>query len=127
MEIFFDGACPLCVREMKMLRGMDTEGQFSQIDISAADFSPESYGKTQDWFDSAMRIRLDGEWKSGVESFRQIYGKLGFKKSVAVSRWPVISQILGAGYWSFAKIRPHLPGRRACDTDCKVPGKEQPQ
>ena len=66
------------------------------------------------WFEVSMRSRVEGEWASGVESFRQMYARVGFKKSVAFSRLPIIAQLLAAGYWALAKIRPHLPGRKEC-------------
>ena len=114
MEVFYDGACPLCLREIKMIRKWDREQKINFIDIAALDFSAQEYGKTKNWFDVSMRSRVDGEWVSGVESFRQMYLRVGFRRSVWMSRLPVVSQMLSAGYFVFAKIRPHLPGRKEC-------------
>ena len=124
MEVFYDGACPLCIREINMIRRKDTSGSMRFIDISDLSFVPDDYGKTLSWFESSMRTRVDGEWVSGVESFRQMYTRIGFKKSVAFSRWPVISQSLDVGYWMFARVRPLLPGRKDC-TQCQITIQEE--
>ena len=114
MDVFYDGACPLCMREIKMIMKWDRNQQINFIDIAAPSFSPSTYGKTMKWFEISMRSRISGEWISGVESFRQMYHRVGFRKTVAFSRFPIISQLLAIGYWAFAKIRPHLPGRKEC-------------
>lgn len=114
MEVFYDGACPLCLREIKMIMKWDNEGKITFTDIADHTFDASTYGKTMNWFEVSMRSQIDGKWISGVESFRQMYHRVGFKKTVALSRLPVISQLLDIGYWVFAKIRPHLPGRKEC-------------
>ena len=121
MELFFDGACPLCAREIELVRKLDTEGELVLIDIAAPSFDPAAYGRTLDWFESSMRSRVGGEWVSGVDTFREMWSRLGYRRAVSVSRWPVISGTLGLSYALFAKIRPHLPGRQACDEACRVP------
>ena len=53
----------------------------------------------------------DGSWLTGVEVFRQLYQDLGFRRLVAISRWPGIAQGLTAGYRLFARNRLRLTGR----------------
>ena len=55
---------------------------------------------------------FDGQQTVGIETFRLMYEKMGFKRSVAFSRLPVIKQIFDTGYKIFAYgIRPYLPKR----------------
>ena len=42
-----------------------------------------------------------------------MYEKMGFKRSVAFSRLPIIRQLFNGGYWVFAHwIRPNLPKKK---------------
>jgi predicted DCC family thiol-disulfide oxidoreductase YuxK len=120
VEVFYDGGCPLCVREIALLRRWDRNGRILFTDIEAPEFRPASYGKTHDELMAQMHARLpDGTWLRGVEVFRRMYAAVGFRSLVAVSRLPLISQALDAGYWLFAKNRLRLTGR--CQSGvCKV-------
>lgn len=122
VEVFFDGDCPLCVREIELLRKLDKATQHIRFtDIQAADFSPEAVGLT---FPDLMRRihgRLpNGQLIEGTEVFRRLYAAVGFRRAVAFSRWPGVSQLLDAAYALFAKNRLRLTGR-CTDEVCTVP------
>ena len=121
VEVFFDGACPLCMREIAMLWRRDKQARIRFTDISAPGFDARSTGL--DWEALMGRIhgRLpDGTLIEGVEVFRRLYAAIGFTKLAAVSRAPGISQALGLAYTLFAKNRLRLTGR--CDDGaCPVP------
>ena len=120
VEVFYDGECPLCLREIKMLQWLDRKNNVRFTDIAAADFSAEEYGKTISEFMDEIHGRLpSGEWIIGVEVFRQLYAAVGFKLLVWPSRWPGISQLLDWSYRLFAKNRLRLSGRCTNET-CKV-------
>ncbi|MEM1303554.1 MAG: DUF393 domain-containing protein [Planctomycetota bacterium] len=120
-EVLYDGDCPLCLREIKMLRWLDKEDKLLFTDIAAADFSPEREGKDMATLMAEIHGRLpDGTWVVGAEVFRYLYGAVGFDWAVAISRWPLVKQAIDGGYKFFAKYRLPLTGRR-CDADsCKV-------
>lgn len=112
MEVFFDGGCPLCLREINFLKRRDCHGRIKFTDIDASDFSSESCGKTYDELMAKIYGRLpDGTWITGVEVFRRLYAAVGFGPLVALTRLPVISQIMDLGYHLFAKNRLRLTGR----------------
>ena len=47
VEAFYDGDCPLCVREVNLLRRLDRKRQrIRWTDIAAPDFDAQSTGKT---------------------------------------------------------------------------------
>lgn len=120
VEVFYDGECPLCLREIKMLQWLDRKNNVRFTDIAAADFSAEEYGKTMSEFMDEIHGRMpSGEWIIGVEVFRQLYAAVGFKLLVWPSRWPGISQLLDWSYRLFAKNRLRLTGRCTTET-CKV-------
>ena len=120
IEVFFDGGCPLCVREIGMLRRWDRHGKIRFTDIDAPEFRAEDFGKTHEALMAQMHGRLpDGTWIQGVEVFRRLYQAVGFGPVVFLSRLPVISQTLDLGYMLFARNRLRLTGR--CEGDsCRV-------
>mgnify|MGYP000040923977 CR=1 FL=1 len=121
VEVFFDGDCPLCKRELDFLRRRDRDGRILATDIAASDFSAARYGRRQEDFMASIQGRLpSGEWITGVEVFRQLYAAVGFRRLVWLSRQPGISWILDRSYALFAKNRLRLTGR--CDDGaCQLP------
>jgi predicted DCC family thiol-disulfide oxidoreductase YuxK len=112
--MFHDGDCPLCNREVAMLRRLDTRGKIKFTDIAAPDFDPSVYGTDLDTLMAEIHGRLpDGRWIHGVEVFRQLYSAVGFDCLVAISRLPLISHAVRIAYRLFAKNRLRLTGR--CD------------
>lgn len=121
VEVFYDGECPLCLREIRLLQRLDRGGRIGFMDIAAPGFRAESVGRTHGELMAKIHGRLaDGTWIEGVEVFRALYGAVGFGPLVAVTRAPGISHALDAGYRWFARNRLRLTGR--CNTGtCAVP------
>lgn len=112
VQVFFDGACPLCAREIAMLRALDRRGRVRFTDIAGAGFDPLPLGRSMGELMAEIQARLpDGTWVSGVEVFRRLYSAVGLSWAVAPTRLPGISQALDAGYRLFAKNRLRLTGR----------------
>ncbi|MGY8749436.1 MAG: thiol-disulfide oxidoreductase DCC family protein [Pirellulales bacterium] len=104
-EVFFDGGCPLCKREINMIRRKDNRHQLLLTDISSEGFSPPE-SLTSDQLMRSIHGRMPtGEYVVGVEVFRQIYQRLGFQRTVSLSQVPGIGFFLNAGYYAFAKLR----------------------
>ncbi len=120
IEVFYDGGCPLCLREISMLRRWDQQGRILFTDIDASTFQAEKVGKSYEELMAKMHARLpDGTWLQEVEVFRRLYEAVGFRRLTALSRLPVLSQLLDIGYWLFAKNRLRLTGR--CSShDCST-------
>jgi len=126
IEVFFDGGCPLCAREVALLRHWDPAHKIRFTDIDQPDFDPIRLGKNRPELMDQMHGRLpDGRWLKGVEVFRRMYAAVDFRGLVALSRLPGLSQLLDAGYWLFAKNRLRLTGRCMGDT-CKVSNSAAP-
>ena len=119
IEVFFDGACPLCAREIRFLQRRDRKNQIRFTDIAAPDFQASDYGISGEEFMAAVHGRLsDGTWIKGVEVFRRLYSAIGFSPLVWITRIPGISHLLDLAYRIFARNRLRLTGRKghaACE------------
>ena len=112
IEVFFDGGCPLCRREITFLRRWDRRRKIRFTDISSPDFQAAAVGMTDETLMAQMHGRLpDGTWLRGVEAFRRMYAAVGFGPLVFLSRLPLISQVLDWAYAVFARNRRRLTGR----------------
>ena len=119
IEMFYDGDCPLCLRETRMLARLDSNGRILFTNIASPGFDVSSLGKTQDELMAEMHGRLpDGTWVTGVEVFRRLYSAVGFGPAVWFTRLPMITQLLEMGYRVFAKNRLRLTGR--CGETCSI-------
>ena len=104
-KVYYDESCYVCSLEIKTIRKRAESCGVEFIDISSRDFDAAGCD-----FETEMVGEFDGETTIGIETFRKMYAKLGFRKAVMVSRFPVIKQIFDAGYYVFAHwIRPRLP------------------
>jgi len=120
-EVFYDGDCPLCRREIGVLQRLDRAHSIRFTDIAAQGFDAAALGKTHAELMARIQGRTaDGTWVEGVDVFRQLYAAVGFKHLVALSRWPGVRNALDAGYTWFARNRLSLTGR--CDAEaCQLP------
>ncbi len=128
IEVFFDGACPLCRREIALLRRLDRNREHIRFtDIDAPGFVPGAVGRTHAELMAEIHGRLpDGSLVTGVEVFRQLYAAVGFGALVAVTRLPGIRHVLDAAYAVFAKNRLRITGR-CTDDSCRVNARTRPR
>ncbi len=114
IEVFFDGDCPLCRREIGMLRWMDRKDLILATDIAADGFDAEAtVGRSQDELMAEIHGRLpNGDVITGVEVFRRLYGAVGFGWLIWMTRLPLISHVLNWGYGVFARNRLRWTGRK---------------
>ena len=112
VEVFYDSDCPLCRKEIAMIRWLDRRNRVLLTDIAAPDFKPDELGKSFDDLMAEIHGRLpNGDWLVGVEVFRRIYQAIGFGFFVWPTRLPIIRQMLELAYRWFAKNRLRFTGR----------------
>lgn len=123
VEVFFDGECPLCMREIRMLRRLDRRGRIRFTDIAAPDFDAASLGIDMETLMARIHGRLpDGTWLEGVEVFRRLYSAVGLRPVVALTRLPGVRGLLDVAYEKFAKNRLKWTGR-CDDAGCALPAR----
>ena len=112
IEVFYDGGCPLCRREIDLLRRWDRRHRICFTDIAADAFDPAAVRKSLDELMAEIHGRLpDGSVIKGVEVFRRLYAAVGFRWLTAITRLPGLSGLMDVGYRLFARNRLKLTGR----------------
>ncbi len=124
IRVLYDGACPLCTREIRALRRLDRgRGRISFVDI--AGFDPAPYGMRYETLRSRIHAVLpDGTLLDGVEVFRRLYRAVGLGWLLAPTGWPGLRPLFDAAYRVFARNRLRLTGGEgaACTAEhCGVP------
>jgi predicted DCC family thiol-disulfide oxidoreductase YuxK len=121
-EVFYDGECPLCKREIGALKRLDRHARIRFTDIAALSGAERARQLGLEHEQLMARIHgrtADGEIVEGVEVFRKLYEAVGFGPVVALTRLPGVRSALDAAYGVFARNRLKLTGR--CTTEqCDV-------
>jgi predicted DCC family thiol-disulfide oxidoreductase YuxK len=124
VQVFFDGACPICSREIAWGRRRDRSSRIEWIDIAGADFRAEAYGLDGRRIHEVMHVRdALGRVHTGVDAFVQIAQAL--PRSFLTVMFLSLLKVPGAmwvarGYYKwFARNRYRLGGRCTAES-CRV-------
>lgn len=115
--LFYDGACPLCQKEVNWLKKRCQKRGYALgfVDISAADFDARPTGKTLSELMKELHLRDPrGEWSVAMEATRKIYQQIGLGWLMKPTGWPVLRPLFDHLYSGFARIRPRLQ-KEPCD------------
>ena len=124
-EVFFDGDCPLCLREINMLKWLDRrQGSIRFTDITDLSFDAMvETGLSNDQLMAEIYGRLpSGELVKGMDVFRALYSAVGLGLLFAPTAWPGLKFGFDKLYAAFAKNRLRLTGR-CTDGRCTVQAK----
>ena len=118
INLLYDGACPLCVREVNFLQKKDAgRGIVKFTDIADLSYSPEENGGID--FETAMgrihAVRADGSVVKNVAVFQEVYDALGIGWLYAPTKWPVIGPVVNKVYDLWADRRLAMTGRPPLD------------
>ncbi|XP_021719001.1 uncharacterized protein At5g50100, mitochondrial-like [Chenopodium quinoa] len=114
IKMLYDGDCPLCMREVNMLRERDKQyGAIKFVDISSEDYSPEENQGLD--YNTVMgkihAILADGTVVTNVEAFRKLYEAVGLGWVYAITKFEPVATIAEAVYGVWAKYRLQITGR----------------
>ncbi|KAJ8747993.1 hypothetical protein K2173_012981 [Erythroxylum novogranatense] len=114
IKMLYDGDCPLCMREVNMLRERNKSyGTIKFVDISSDEYSPED-NQGLDYKTVMGRIHAilsDGTVVTDVEAFRKLYEQVGLGWIYAITKYEPIGTIVDAIYGVWAKYRLQITGR----------------
>lgn len=106
LEVWFDGDCPLCRREMAVMRRLDRDGAIAFIDVAD--------GRGSCPIDRAellarFHAREDGVMVSGAAAFAAMWRPIPVLRPFGLAaRNPVLLRLLERLYRRFLRIRPGL-------------------
>lgn len=130
--IFYDGHCPLCQKEMVLLKKRNTEGKLAFVDIMQDNFS-QRYPEL-DWqtlHDRIHGMQEDGSMLIGLDATHRAWQLLGKGWLYAPLRWPFIRFFADKGYLFFAKHRHRisywLTGQKRGPSACESKFSTQPK
>ena len=108
-RLLYDGACPICRREVEWLKRRDRSGNLQLEDISARGFHPARYGLTHESVNGMLHgIRHDGVVVRGMEAVREAYRSVGLGWLTAATRLPGLKWAADQLYGWFARNRTTL-------------------
>lgn len=106
ITVWHDGACPLCRREIALMRRLDRRGAIEFVDAS------EDGGSCP--IDRAallarFHVREDGKLLSGAAAFGAMWRAIPLLRPLGLAaRNPVVLRVLERAYVAFLRVRPRL-------------------
>ena len=103
-KLFYDGACPICRREVRWLKQRDCRGRLLTEDISAPSFRAEDYGLNRDEVMAVIHgVTSDGRILKRIDALREAYRVVGLGWLTVPLGWPLLHGIADWLYGIFAK------------------------
>lgn len=105
--IWHDGGCPLCRREIALMKRLDRRGviRFVDASIEKDEACPIDRGALLDRFHACE----DGELLSGAAAFAAMWRAIPVLRPLGLAaRVPVVLTLLEYGYRVFLRVRPRL-------------------
>lgn len=113
VKLLFDGECPLCSREICMLKQRTTEASVNFVDISSKEYAPKVNANID--YHTAMTqmhaIDAQGKPLMGISAFALIYARCQLLVISTLMRLPFMVIILNPFYALFAKYRVRIAGK----------------
>ena len=120
LTIFFDGACPICDREIALMRRLDKRRLLAFCDFSRPDYDPTSIDLSPTELGRIIHARWgDGTVITGVDVFRAMWEAVGLGFLARLSRLSLVEPLVVRAYAWFARNRLRLTGRsQVCSGVC---------
>jgi predicted DCC family thiol-disulfide oxidoreductase YuxK len=136
LTLYYDGDCPLCAREINLLRRRAAPERLQLVDISSATFDAGALGLTHQAMQARLHARFaDGRWLTGLDATLWSWRAAGLGRWATPLTWRPLRPVLELGYRLFCRLRPHLEwlphpdaSRRCRSNSCSTPAdREQPK
>jgi len=113
VTVYYDGACPLCSREIAFYRRLAGSGALRWVDINGAGPADLGPGLTCEVALERFHVRDEvGRLIVGAAAFTEIWRHLPSMRWLAwIARRPPVSWLLEPAYGVFLRIRPWLVRR----------------
>jgi len=107
LTIWFDGSCPLCRREIMLMKRLDRRGAIDFIDVAASQDAdcPVDRGELL----ARFHARENGELLSGASAFAAMWRAIPLLRPFGLlARIPLVLAVLERCYVAFLRVRPKL-------------------
>jgi len=109
LTVWYDGACPLCLREISLMRRLDRRGRIHFEDVSAR--GPENCPIDQRELLARFHAREGERIVSGAEAFAAMWRQIPLLRPLGeFARLRPVLWLLERAYRAFLRVRPHLQG-----------------
>jgi predicted DCC family thiol-disulfide oxidoreductase YuxK len=104
--VFHDGGCPLCAREIALMRWLDRAGHIRFVDVADPSVCCPLDRKSML---ERLHAMEDGVMLSGAEAFAAMWRAIPLLRPLGLAaRWPLVGPALDAAYRAFLRLRPRL-------------------
>ncbi len=109
LRVFFDGACPLCKREISLYKDADHAKKIDWIDVSRANNAEHLPLPVQALLARFHVQTPDGELIGGARGFIEMWRHLPrWRWWARICSSPGIPTVLELGYRGFLRVRPTI-------------------
>jgi len=109
MRVFYDGACPICSREIGWLKRRIPEGNVNFEDLSLLQQDGSRCGiSRKSLMQEIHAITPNGEVLKGMEVIRRLYVEAGLGWILSPTGWPGLKRLFDFAYRVFARNRAQL-------------------
>jgi predicted DCC family thiol-disulfide oxidoreductase YuxK len=106
LTLYFDGACPFCVKSMRQLRRWDRAGRLAFVDIAAPGFDPAPLGVDMAALNREVHgLTAEGAVIAGIDTMLAAYTLAGRGWLVWPLRVRLLRPALAGSYRWFARHR----------------------
>jgi predicted DCC family thiol-disulfide oxidoreductase YuxK len=109
IKVWYDGACPLCLREITLMRRLDRRGRITFVDVAAGADPSCPIDRAQ--LLARFHAEEDGVVHDGAAAFAAMWRAIPLLRPLGLAaRNAAVLRVLEAAYLRFLKIRPRLQG-----------------
>lgn len=107
VKVWYDGACPLCLREIALMRRLDRRGRITFVDVAAG--GDPSCPIDRATLLARFHAEEDGVVHSGAAAFAAMWRAIPLLRPLGLAaRNRTVLRMLEAAYLRFLKLRPRL-------------------
>ena len=107
VTVWHDGACPLCRREIALMRRLDTRGAIRFVDATTA--APSSCPVERGALLARFHAKEDGKLLSGASAFAAMWRAIPLLRPLGLAaRAPLVLRLFEVVYRGFLVVRPFL-------------------
>lgn len=109
VEVYFDGSCPMCRREIAVYQNITPDQPISWVDVSQPD-TPLPQGQSKEQLMARFHTRTaQGELLSGAAAFVHVWGQLpGWRVLAWLAKVPGMLWVMEKAYNGFLPVRPAI-------------------